>query len=128
MDVRVQADPMPAVREWLRGQMQGPWVRETLPTGWTPAGPIGLIVSDDGGPAEYPVRTKHTVRITAWGDNPTAVRALAAEAAGRLVVGRPPGIAYTSPRSGAVLNARDAATGAYLASVLVTTQARMKDL
>ncbi|WP_019204581.1 hypothetical protein [Tsukamurella sp. 1534] len=129
MTVRIQIDPMPAIREWLRGQMPGPWIRDSLPTNWNPTtGPAGLIISDDGGPAEYPVRTKHTVRITAWGNDKPTVRALAAEAAGRLVAGRPPGIVHTSKSAGAVLDARDPGTGAHLASVLITSQARMKDL
>ncbi|WP_367582246.1 hypothetical protein [Tsukamurella tyrosinosolvens] len=128
MTVRVQADPMPAMRQWLRAQMPGTWVRATLPTDWTPKAAPGLIVSDDGGPAEYPIRTKHTVRITAWGADPDTVRKLAAEAAGRLVAGRPPGIVHTAKTAGAVLDARDPATGAVLASVLITSQTRMKDL
>ncbi|MCA4997183.1 hypothetical protein HWD35_20890 [Tsukamurella tyrosinosolvens] len=128
--VRVQVDPMPAMRDWLRANMPAAgWVRATLPTDWAPKGGApGVILSDDGGPAEYPVRTIHTVRITAWGADKTTVRDLAAEAAGRLVAGRPPGIAHTSKRAGAVLDARDQATGACLASVLITTQARMKEL
>lgn len=129
MTVRVQVDPMPAMRDWLRANMPAAgWVRATLPTDWTPKAAAGVILSDDGGPAEYPIRTTHTVRITAWGGDKTTVRDLAAEAAGRLVAGRPPGIVHTSKRAGAVLDARDPATGAYLASVLITSQARMKDL
>lgn len=128
MTVRMQADPMPSIRDWLRGQMPGTWVRATLPTDWTPKAAPGLIVSDDGGPADYPIRTIHTVRITAWGSGRDTVHALAAEAAGRLVAGRPPGVVHTSRRAGAVLDARDPATGAVLASVLITSQTRMKDL
>lgn len=128
MTVRVQADPMPAMRQWLRAQMPGTWVRATLPTDWTPKAAPGLIISDDGGPAEYPIRTKHTVRITAWGGDPDTVRKLAGEAAGRLVAGRPPGIVHTARNASAVLDARDPATGAVLASVLITSQTRMKDL
>lgn len=129
MTVRVQADPMPAVRDWLRAQMPGTWFRATLPTDWTPGtGAPGLIVADDGGPAEYPVRTIHTLRITAWGKDKDTVRALAAQAAGRIVAARVPGLAYTSKDAGGVLDARDPATGAVLASVLITSQVRMKDL
>lgn len=124
---RIQTDPATAVRDWLRTQSIGAdQVELVVSTGWMPRTGTLLIVSDDGGPVLLPVKSQHTIRLTGYADGRTKARRIATLAAGKLAESRPrpAGIAYVDPDMGAVLDARDKETGAWLASVLVTVQAR----
>lgn len=118
---RVQADIVPAIQEWLDGQGLGAGVRTNVPGGWKPAdGPL-LIVADDGGPVLWPVKSNHSVRLTAYASGRTEARRIVTLAAGKLAESYP---RVKRQRMGAVLDARDKATGAMLASVLVPVTAR----
>ncbi len=120
---RVQADIAPAVKDWLDQRIDG-MVRLNVPEGWTPSdGPV-LVVADDGGPVLWPIKSRHTIRLTAWAAGRTQARAIVVLAAGMLGTGRPPGVRHVDPDMGGVLDARDANTGAVLASVLITLHAR----
>jgi hypothetical protein len=119
----VQADVLPAIKDWLNDRLT-PEVRLNVPDRWTTASDPVLVVADDGGPVQWPIRSEHIVRLTAYGSGRTEVRAIAAKAAGLLGYGRPAGIAYIDSQMGSILDARDSETGAYLASVLVTVQAK----
>jgi hypothetical protein len=124
---RVQADIVPAVRDWLATQNLGAAVRDNVPANWTPAaGPL-LIIADDGGPARWPIKSKHTLRLTARASGRTVARRIVTLAAGKLVESRPrpAGVAHVDSDMGAVLDGRDKDTGAMLASVLITAHARM---
>ncbi|MDB2211828.1 hypothetical protein [Mycobacteroides abscessus] len=123
---RVQAEVRGAVKDWLAGQNLGATVALSVPTDWTARkGPL-LIVADDGGPVRLPIKSRHTVRLTAYAPGPTEARRIATVAAGKLAESapRPEGIAHVSKDIGGVLDARDKETGAYLASVLVPVTAR----
>lgn len=123
---RVQADVVTPVMNWLAGQNLGAEVRTNVPAGWTTEdGPL-LIVADDGGPVKWPVKSRNAIRLVAWAAGRTEARRFVTLAAGKLAESspRPPGIAHISGDMSAVLDARDKATGADLASVLLTAVAR----
>lgn len=123
---RVQADVRPAIMSWLDSQSIGAAVRDNVPEGWTPAdGPL-LIVADDGGPVRWPIKSRHTIRLTGWAAGPTEAGRITSLAAGRLAESspRPTGVAHVGAAMGGLLRARDESTGAALASVLVTVHAR----
>jgi hypothetical protein len=124
---RVQADILPGVRAWLDSKGIGAAVRGNVPPKWTPADGALLIVADDGGPALWPIKSKHTIRLTGWAAGRTEARRIVTLAAGKLAESRPrpPGVAHVNADMGAVLDGRDKDTGAMLASVLITAHARM---
>lgn len=121
---RVQADIIPAVKSWLTPLLTGIQVRLNVPDKWIPAdGPI-LVVADDGGQVMWPIMSQHTIRLTSYAAGRTEARAIVARAAGLLGQGRPAGVVSIDTEMGGVLDARDKDTGAFLASVLLTAQAR----
>lgn len=109
------------MKDWLATQSLGAEVRTNVAGGWKPAdGPV-LVVADDGGPVLWPVKSDHTVRLTAYAAGRTEARRIVTLAAGRLAESYP---RVRRQRMGAVLDARDKSTGAMLASVLVPVHAR----
>lgn len=121
---RVQADVILAIKDWLNDRIEDADVRLNVPEKWTTSNTPVLVVADDGGPVYWPIKSQHTIRLTAYGSGRTQVRAIAALAAGLLGYGRPTGIASIDSDMGGILDARDPATGAFLASVLLTVQAK----
>lgn len=121
---RVQADIVPGLVDWLAPQLTGATVRLSVPDRWTPADGALLIIADDGGPAMWPIKSRHTVRLTAWAAGRTEARGIAALAAGLLGAGRPPGVLSVDSEMTAILDARDENTGAILASTLIVAHAR----
>lgn len=123
---RVQADIVPAIRDWLTGQNLGAGVHRRLPDGWTPKAGAVLLVADDGGPVKLPVKSRHSIRLTAYAAGLTEARHVVTLAAGKLAESRPrpDGVANIDSDVGGVLDGRDKETGAMWASVLVTAVAR----
>lgn len=127
---RVQADIVPSVKDWLTAQSLGAQVRTNVDANWKPAdGPL-LIVADDGGPVVMPIKSRHTLRLTAYAAGRTEARRIATLAAGKLIESRPrpTGVAHISSYPGAVLDAKDKGTGAVLASVLVIAHAKTVEI
>ena len=120
---RVQADIAPAIKDWLNDRLDAE-VRLNVPAKWKPADGALLIIADDGGPTMWPVKSMHTIRMTAYAAGRTEARAIAALAAGLLGDGRPTGVHSVDSDMGTILDARDESTGAVLASVLITAHAR----
>jgi hypothetical protein len=124
MTTYIPADIVPAVHAWLDGQGLGAQVRTDVPETWTiDTGPL-LIVADDGGQTQMPIKSRLTVRLTSWAAGRTEARRIVSTAAGLLLDGRPTGVAHVHREMGGVLDARDKATGADLASILLTVTAR----
>ncbi|HQC78413.1 MAG TPA: hypothetical protein PLH92_17040 [Mycobacterium sp.] len=121
---RVQADVIPSVKDWLSTRIEDAEVRLNVPERWIPANGAILVVADDGGPTLWPIKSQHTIRLTSYAAGRTAARAIVVLAAGLLGDGRPTGIAHVDPEMGSVLDARDTETGAFMASVLLTVQAK----
>lgn len=125
---RVQADILPAIADWLGERLTDVDVRLSVPDKWIPADGALLIVADDGGPTLWPIKSQHTIRLTAWADGRTTARSIASLAAGLLGDGRPDGVLSVGSDMGTVLDARDPNTGAILASVLITAHARTVEI
>lgn len=123
---RVQADVVTPIADWLNPRIVDADVRLNVPAKWTPAAGAVLVVADDGGDTLLPIKSDHTIRLTAWAAGRTQARAVVALAAGKLAESkpRPPGVAYVDPEMGTILDARDEKTGAMLASILIDVVAR----
>ena len=121
---RVQADIAPSIKDWLSTRITDAEVRLSVPDKWTPADGALLIVADDGGPTMWPMKSQHTIRLTAYAAGRTQARAIVALAAGLLGDGRPAGVASINSDMSSILDARDRNTGAVLASVLMTAHSR----
>jgi hypothetical protein len=121
--VRVQADSLPRLRQWLQDQTAAADVRADLPDKWIPGNRPVITIADDGGPMQWPIKSRHTIRITGWGDDRVAVRRMVAVAVGELHGAQLPGL-VVSKSSGAVIEGRDSATGGRFASALMTINAR----
>ena len=121
---RIQADIIPAIKDWLSTEMGGFEVRLNVPEKWTTESSSLLVVADDGGPVQWPIKSQHTIRLTAYASGRSEARAITSYAAGILGNGRPPGVVNIDRDMGGILDTRDPSTGAFLASVLLTAQAR----
>lgn len=123
--VRAQADSLPRLREWLDDLTldADADVRADLPDGWSLGDRPVIIIADDGGPVVWPIKSRHTIRVTGWGEDRVAIRRMVAVAVGNLHGARLPGL-VVSKQSGAIIEARDPDTGARLASALMTINAR----
>lgn len=121
--VRVQADSLPPLRAWLQDETADADVRADLPDGWSLGDRPVVVIADDGGPLDWPIMSRHTIRITGWGDDRVAVRRMVALAVGNLHAARLTGFGVLHS-SGAVIETRDPETGARLASALMTIVAR----
>lgn len=125
---RIQADIVPAIKDWLGERIEDAEVRLNVPEKWLPADGAVLVVADDGGPTRWPIKSQHTIRLTAYAAGRTQARAVVAMAAGLLGDGRPSGVASIDSDMGAILDARDTNTGAMLASILLTAHARTVEI
>lgn len=125
---RIQADIIPSIKDWLGERIDDADVRLNVPEKWTPDDGAVLVVADDGGPVRWPIKSEHTIRLTAYGSGRTQVRGVVGLAAALLGEGRPPGVASINSEMSAILDARDAETAAFMASVLLTAQARTIEL
>jgi hypothetical protein len=121
--VRVQADSLVRLRQWLQDQTADADVRADLPDKWIPGNRPVIILADDGGPLVWPIKSRHTIRITGWGDDRVAVRRMVAVAVGNLHGAQLSGLVVLRS-SGVIIEARDAETTARLASALMTITAR----
>lgn len=95
-----------------------------LPAGYTAAdsGPA-LAVFDDGGPSEWPISDKATLRVTVWSNSLTTSRAIASYALGVSLTHKAEGLSQILPGT-RVLDARDTNNGAIMASYTVRTRVR----
>lgn len=98
-------------------------VAQNLQPDWTSAGAPQLVVSDDGGPTEWPVVTNPTIRVTVYSGGRDLSRQIAARAVGLLLCTPIPGIAQILPGV-SIFDTRDRALGAEVASFTVRTRVR----
>jgi len=121
---RVQADVLPAIKDWLDSRITTADVRLNVPEKWTTADGAILVIADDGGPVMWPTMSRHTVRLTAYAAGRTQARSIVALAGGLLGNGRPAGVHSVDTDMGGIIDARDTNTGAVLASALITVTSR----
>jgi hypothetical protein len=121
----IPGSPAPLVKTALVSFLaSGARVVRDVPDKWTPAdGPV-VLVADDGGPLNWPVMSKNTVRVTVFAEGKDNARAIALRCLGHLHDTRIAGIASTSRSGTTVLEARDPKTGADMASFTVPTTVR----
>lgn len=95
-----------------------------LPSEYTAAehGPV-MVVFDDGGPEEWPVSDKLTLRVVVWTDSLPLSREMASYALGQTLSRKAEGIAQILPGT-RVLDARDSNNGAIMASYTVRARVR----
>lgn len=82
-----------------------------------------LVVFDDGGPSEWPVSDKATLRVTVWTNSLTLSREIASLALGHTLSRKVEGLSQILPGT-RVLDARDTNNGAIMASYTVRARAR----
>jgi hypothetical protein len=99
-----------------------------VPDKWTPSvGPV-VLVADDGGPLNWPVMSRNTVRVTVFAEGKDAARLIALRCAGHLHDNTPAGITHVFRDGGTILEARDPQTGADMASFLITATVRTVEI
>jgi hypothetical protein len=120
MTVYVPQDVLPPVKAFLEPEM-GVEVRQNFPPDYKSTDAPFLLIANDGGPMQYPVSTRPTVRLTAYAEGRGEAVRLASKAMGLLLCRRVPGIANVRPGSN-LIDDRDEKTKAFFASttVLVT--------
>lgn len=127
--VRTQGDPKPPVKAALIGFFDGQGYRVAtggVPKDWTLSGGVPLVtVHDDGGPLDWPILSRHIVRITVRADGNPLARDIAKRAAGYLHDNTPAGIEKIHRTRGtAIIEGFDTDTGADLASFTVAATVR----
>lgn len=85
--------------------------------------PAHLAVFDDGGPSEWPITQRTTLRVTVWDSDRSRAREVAGRAAGILYARDVPGLAWVGAPS-SILEDVDPDNGAILASFTIPTQVR----
>lgn len=120
-------DPKPAVKDALATYFGADArVATEVPSDWLLLSGVPLVtVHDDGGPFNWPIMSKHIIRVTVRGNGNPLVRQLARRAAGELHTNVPAGLEDIHKTKGtAIIEARDPDTGADLASFTVTATIR----
>lgn len=79
-----------------------------------------ITVHDDGGPTQWPVARRPTIRVTARARGLPTAKRVAARAEGHLHSSLPAGLAAISRIGAGFVTARDSDTGADMASFTVT--------
>jgi hypothetical protein len=127
MTTRTQGDPKPPIKDALAAYFGADArVATEVPKDWflSTNGPL-VTVHDDGGPLNWPILSRHIVRVSVRGLGNPLVRSIAKRAAGYLHDNTPAGIEdIDRTRGTAIIEAFDTDTGADLASFTVTATVR----
>ncbi|OCB56128.1 hypothetical protein A5722_14615 [Mycobacterium vulneris] len=95
------------------------------PKDWTLAdGRPLVLVADDGGPFDYPVKSDHTIRITVGSDDVPTSSDIARKCLGHILANLPEGLAAIRKNGTALTKAQHSQTGADVASGTVTAVIR----
>lgn len=130
MTTRVQGEPVDAVRAALATHLAGedPLPRiatHKWPKDWSlDDGRPLVLIADDGGPVDWPVKSDHTIRITVGWDDIPQVRRIARKCLGHILDSVPAGLAAVRKNGTALTEAQHSQTGADLASGTVTAVIR----
>lgn len=120
--VRVVGDPVPSVQAFLAG-WHGASVRiaDEVPDDWSVDTDTPLIVvADDGGPIDWPVKSSPLVRCTVYANGKQTAKQLRRVSMGALLSAPIPGVAHIRRTGIGYTDARDPDTGADMASFTVT--------
>jgi hypothetical protein len=123
--VTIPGNPAPLVKASLVSFLNGEArVVRDVPDSYLPkSGPM-VLVADDGGPMEWPVLSKNTIRVTVLGDGMTLVRDLAGRCLGHIFDDIPNGLSHINRNGTTLLEGRDPRTGADFCSFTVTATVR----
>lgn len=127
---RVIGEPATAVADALRAYVAGldPLPRiatHKWPANWSLAdGRPLVLVADDAGPVDWPVKSDHTIRVTVGGDDVVTVRELARKCLGHILDTLPEGLVKIRPNGTALDETQHSQTGADVASGTVTAVIR----
>lgn len=131
---RVPGDPVPFVKASLVALLTDedpvPEIAtHKWPKSWSlDSGKPLVLVADDGGPLDWPVKSEHEVRITVGGDDVPTVRRIARKCIGHILDNLPEGLAHIRRDGITLTEAQHTATGADLASGTVTVIVRTTEL
>lgn len=129
MSTRVQGEPVDAVKAsivaLLADEATAPRIAtHNWPADWTPdSGPL-VLLADDGGGLDYPVKSDHTIRISVGSDDVPTSRRIARKCLGHILANVPEGLAVIRKNGTALTEAKHRATGADIASGTVTAVIR----
>lgn len=126
MTVYVPQDVLPPVKAFLVDEMAID-VRQNVPENYKLSDPPFLLIANDGGPMEYPVFTRPTVRLTAYASGRDEAVRLAGKAMGLMLCRRVPGIANVRPGSN-LIDGRDEISKAFFASTTILVSIRTTSL
>lgn len=131
---RVQGEPVDAVKASLAALLadEDPVPRiatHKWPKDWTldERRPL-VLVADDSGPVDWPVKSSHTIRITVGSDDVPTSRRIARRCLGHILDNLPEGLAHIRGNGTALTEAQHSQTGADLASGTVTAVIRTEDI
>ncbi|MCV7255683.1 hypothetical protein H7J86_26310 [Mycobacterium hackensackense] len=130
MTTRVQGEPVDAVKASLVALLADEAVVPRIathkwPKDWTLAEARPLVlIADDGGPLDWPVKSDHTIRITVGSDDVPTSRRIARKCLGHILATVPEGLAVVRPFGQALTETQHRATGADLASGTVNVVIR----
>lgn len=130
MTTRVQGEPVDAVKAsivaLLADDATAPLVAtHNWPIDWklSDGRPL-VLVADDGGGFDYPVKSDHTIRISVGSDDVPTSRRIARKCLGHILANVPEGLAHIRKNGTALTEAKHRATGADIASGTVTAVIR----
>ncbi|MCV7230668.1 hypothetical protein [Mycolicibacterium komossense] len=135
MTTRVQGEPVDAIRPALVALLgdEDPVPRiatHKWPKDWSLADKRPLVlVADDGGPVDWPVKSEHTIRITVGSDDIPTSRRIARKCLGHILANLPEGLAAirnNGPTS--LTDAQHSETGADLATGTVPVVIRTETI
>lgn len=134
MTTRVQGDPVDPVKDvlvtLLADEPSNPrFATHKWPKDWSLADSRPLVlIADDGGPLDYPVKSNHTIRITVGSDDVPTSRRIARRCLGHILGTVPEGLEDIRPNGTALTMAVHRTTGADLASGTVTAVIRTEEI
>lgn len=95
-----------------------------VPDTYKPTSGALVLVADDGGPMQWPIKSDNIVRVTAMGNGMDLVRGIAGRCMGHLFEHIPTGLAHIKRNGTTLLEGRDPKTGADFCSFTVTAAVR----
>lgn len=123
-----QSEGAKFLKDHLKIHMAGKYPTLTyglaLDPDWTPEAPPTLVVFDDSGPVEWPVRTQHTLRVVVWSNSLTLSGKIAAYAFGQTLCRKAPQFSQILPGTG-LLDAKDSRNDGLMVSYTVRARLRV---
>lgn len=121
----VPGNPAPRVKAALITYLgsEARVVRDVPDTYKPSSGPL-VLVADDGGPLEWPILSKNTIRVTVMGNGMDLVRGIAGRCLGHIFDDIPDGLSHIRRNGTTLLEGRDPRTGADFVSFTVTATVR----